>query len=255
MAQGPNYNLVLAGTLTPDAGGFVVPPVVNPSTYYVQDDWDTDASTADYTQVGNVVLAAVNAVSAPLMAASTQGVGYVNTSSTTAGGRVARSAAYGIVQSASINYRWRHLFYMPVASTAANTYTAFIGSFVAIGSANASDVPFAGPYISYTHGTNSGNWVMGSAVNNTRTTANSSTAPSLGAWNRLEIRLANGVYTFLVNDVSIGTVTDANVTASQANGQCASLGGIMIIPDGTNFTTNRVLMIDRSDYYVTGLTR
>lgn len=239
-----------------DKGGQFVPNVINTTTYYYSNDWDFLNAATGLVQNGNQVIGATNSVSAPLMANSTQGVGYVNTSSTTVGGYVTGPTAYNLIKSSTILYQWRILFYLPTASSSANRYTAYIGGFVGTGTANnANGGPFAGPYISYTDNGNSGNWVMGSGVNNTRTTANSSTAPANAAWNTLQINLNNGVYTYLVNGVNIGTVTDANITSSPANGQAASWGGIMILPDGTNFTTNRVVMIDRSDFWVTGLTR
>lgn len=252
-------NGVTVATL--DKGGQLIPSITDPSTMYFKYDWDWVGLGTAFTVGGNVVIAAVNSVSAPLMLNSTQGVGYCNTSSTVLGGYLCLPASYGLVKSASINYQWREIFYLPAASTSANRYTAYAGAFVGISAANTSNGPFAGPYIAYSDNLNSGNWVLGSAVNNTRTTANSSTAAVGNTWYTLQINLANGVYTYLIAPVgttplvSIGTVTDANIATTPANGQSACGGGIQIIPDGTNFTTQRTMMIDYSDYYVTGLAR
>lgn len=248
-----------------DKGGFVVPAGGTPSTRYFSYDWDMVALAATFTQNGSatsVVVGATNSVSAPLMAASSMGVAYVQTESTTQGGYVCLPSAYPLIASSTINYQWRILFYHPAASTAGNTYTSYIGGHVMTGTANNTCLPFAGPYISYSHGANSGNWVLGSAVNNTRTTGNSAVAATnyLGAWNILTISLANGTYTYTIanasgaNSQSLGTLADANITASVGSGRAAGAGGIAVIPDGANFTTARVLMIDRSDFWVTGLT-
>lgn len=241
---------------TVDTSGFIIPNKIDPPTYYFAYDWDWVSVAAAFAQNGNVVIAANNSVSAPLALASTQGVGYVNTSTTTAGGFCSLPSSCFVVKSTAINYQWRELFYMPAASSPTNRYTAFIGAFVATGLANNSNPgPVIGPYLAYSDNLNGGNWVMGNGVNGTRTTVNSLTAPTTNAWNILMITLANGVFTYTVNNVVIGTVTDANILTTPQNGQGASAGGMMIIPDGTNFTTQATLMLDRSDYYVTGLTR
>lgn len=240
---------------TMDVFGTVIPTAINPNSYYWATEWADSQAITQFSVGGTVStnydLAVFNFAIANN---STIGTAGVKTSSTTQGGRVCYPLSVGIVKSASINYRWRHIFYMPVASDATNPYTALIGSYVGVGSATSADVPFAGPYISYTHGTNGGNWVLGSGVNNTRTTTNSSTAPSFSAWSSLEIRLANGTYTFFINGVSVGTVVDANIATSPAAGQATTLGCIEIFPGGA-WTLARTVAIDRSDVYVTGLVR
>ncbi len=240
-----------------DKGGYLVPAIANPSTYYFAYDFDVATGTTNFTQNGNVAIGGINAVSAPLMAASNMGVGYANTSSTTAGGYLSL-LGYPVIASATINYQWRILFYHPAASTAANTYTSHIGACSFTGTANNTLAgAFAGPHITYSHGLNSGNWVLASSVGGTRTTTNSavSAAAALGAWNNLLITLANGTYTYTLNNVLLGTLADANILTTVANNQSTSPCGAAIVPDGTNFTTNRVLMIDRCDYWVTGLSR
>lgn len=260
-AAGNLLALQSAGTtvLSLDKGGSWVPPLIDPSTYYFCYDWDDNASGASFAQGGNTGFAAVNTISAPLMVASTQGVAYCQTTTTILGGYVGLPTAYGIVKSSTINYQWRILFYMPAASTSANRYTAYIGAFSGISAANTSNGPFSGPWISYSDNANSGLWTLGSSIGYNgaggRTTANSTTAPSFNAWNVLLITLANGTYTYTLNGTPLGTVVDANMLTTPTSSQSANAGGIQILPDGTNFTTARTLMIDRSDYYVTGLTR
>lgn len=243
------------GLSSVDRAGNTVPSFANPSTYYVCEEWDIDGAPTDYAQNGNVVITGVNTVNTPLQLSSSIGISYVNTSSTTAGGYVCRPLAYSIVKSTTINYQFRHLFYLPAASTALNRYSAYIGNFVVVGTANNTAVPFAGPYIAYSDNLNSGNWVLGSAVNNSRITGSSAAAVVPNTWNSLLITLNNGTYSYSLNGVSLGTLLDPGITPSPSSAQGVTLGGIMCIPDGTNFTTSRTLMIDRSDLYITGLSR
>lgn len=248
-----------ATVLSLDKGGNWLPPSIDPSTYYFFYDWDDNSAGASFAQGGSNGFAAVNGVSAPLMVASTQGVAYCQTTTTILGGYAGLPTSYGIVKSTTINYQWRVLFYMPLASTSTNRYTAYIGAFAGISAANTSNGPFAGPWISYSDNANSGLWVLGSSIGYNgaggKTTANSSTAPSFNAWNVLLITLANGTYTYTLNGSLLGTVVDGNMLTTPTVNQAANAGGIQILPDGTNFTTARTLMIDRSDYYVTGLVR
>lgn len=239
---------------TVDTAGTLVPAAINPSTYYVVEEFDR--TTTGYSVAGsagtNYNIATPNAISAAFFTTSTLGGAYVATSSSSAGGFVFAGMSQNIVKSSTINYQWRFLFYVGTLSDATNPYTLIIGGPV-MGAATTGSLPITGPYLSYTHGTNSGRWVMGSATNTAQTTANSSVAAATG-WHSLTISLANGTYTYTLDGASLGTVADANMVTTVANNQGASLGGICIIPGGA-FTTARYAAIDRCDYYVTGLSR
>lgn len=244
-----------------DAYGNLVPSAIDPGAFYTYFDWDTSNAGTGYSANGNTVNGACNSVSAPLMLNSTQSVAYVNTISTTSGGYLATGGAYAMVKQAAITYQWRHIFYVPTASSSTNRYSAFAGSSSYTGTANNSNSgPFAGPYVKYRDNVNSGNWVMGNSVAGTLTEANSSVAVVGNKWYTLVITMNNAVFSYSIAQVgstlaALGTVTDTNVTTTPSNNCFSVMGGIMIIPDGTNYTTQSNLMIDRSDYYVTGLTR
>lgn len=241
-----------------DGSGAIIPLNIDPTTYYYVNDFVDVQVAGNYNQAGNVVVAGANSVSAPLSIPSTVGVLYVNTSSATAGGYCCMPFSVCYVKSAVITYQWRYLFYLPAASISTNRYTAYVGGFWATGAATQAGFGVAGgPFLKYSDNVNSGNWVMGSSTNaGTLTTVNSSTAALPGAWNSAVITLANGVYTFTVNGVVLGTVADTNLTATSPTvNQNAGAGGIAILPDGTNYTTQRTMMLDRLDFYVTGLTR
>lgn len=239
-----------------DVGGFNVPASINPSTYFVAEEFDRPFAT--YSAFGsngtNVNLAIPNALTAPVLGTSNISGAYVATSSTTQGGSIAAAATLNIVKSTTINYQWRLLFYVGTLSDATNPYTLLVGAYVTTNATAAAHLPVTGPYMSYTHTANAGRWVLGTATNSVRITSNTTTAVASG-WHTLTITLANGVYTFVLNGASIGTVTDTNMSTSVTSAQGASIGAISIVPDGAAWTTARSALIDRSDFYVTGLSR
>lgn len=240
---------------TVDAGGMVVPAVINTTSFYVAEEFDR--TTTSYFVAGtnslNYNIAIPNGVSAAIFTPSTLGGAYVGTTTATQGGCVVAAQSINIVKSTTINYQWRFSFYVGTLSDATNPYTLVVGGMV-LGNATGPGVtPFAGPYISYTHSTNSGRWVLGSATGSVQTTANSTTAVTSG-WHTLTISLANGVYTYVVDGATLGTVNDTNLSTSVTNTQGASIGGIVITPTSA-FTTARYAAIERCDFYVTGLSR
>jgi hypothetical protein len=238
-----------------DSSGTWVYSSINPNSYYIVNEWDNDQAVVNYTQSGAPIVNAFNSVTQPLVTSSNIGVAYCQTQSTTAGCYISHPGTV-LIKSSTILYQWRVIFYLPAASTGANRYTAYVGGCQFTGvSTNALTGPMGGGYIKYSDNLNSGNWVMGAAVNSVQTTSNSAVAAVPGSWNRLVITLNNGTYSYSVNGVSLGTLADGNLLTAVTANQLSANGGIAIVPDGTNFTTARTLMIDRSDFYVTGLSR
>lgn len=239
-----------------DKYGNGVPTNPNTASYYFTDEFEHINNLSGYFYAGGNYATGVNAITAPFITASSPGVIYVNTSSATQGGIVAGVGAYPIVKSATINYQWRVRFYMPAASTSANRYIAYIGAVAGSGTPTPGYNPFAGPYIAYTDNANSGFWTLNSAISSSTVSASTTVAPGFSAWHNLTIALANGVYTFTMDGVSLGTVSDATrMATSPATGQTASYVSIVIVPDGTNYTTQESLAIDRADVLITGLAR
>jgi hypothetical protein len=242
-----------------DAGGLVVPAAINPSTFYVAEEFDrtsTSYSTAG-TNGTNYNFAPVNTISAAIFGASNLGGAYLGTTTTAQGGYIAAGASLNIVKSSAITYQWRGMFYVGTLSDATNPYTLLVGGWIINGSATTASTPLCGPYLSYTHGANSGRWVLGSAwwngASSTQTTANSTTAVTTG-WHTYTITLANGVYTYAVDGATLGTVTESSMLTTPNNNQSASIAAIAILPGGA-WTTARYAAIDRADFYVTGLSR
>ena len=146
-------------------------------------------------------------------------------------------------------HTWRMCFSMPTqASALGNRYTFAVGAFLATaGSLN------NGPYITYSDNVNSGKWVLNSAHGAVQITVNSTVAvPSPGSWNTLVIVGIAGVFTFTLNGVSLGTVTDTNYTAGI--GQPVVTHGSMSLCAAT-FTSVTYCGMDSCDYTLTGLTR
>ena len=238
-----------------DQYGNGIPTGINTESYYAVEEFDKYTISA-YINAGNAVgPSGSNSVNTTLATSNVQGMAYANTSSTVLGGFVSTVASLAPVKSATINYQWRAYFRTPTtASSSTNRYTVYIGGMVFTGASNTA-TPLGGPYIKYSDNVNSGNWVLGDAVNGTQTTTNASVAPTFATWNSLTITLANGVFTYVLNGTTLGTVTDANLATTVSLNQGACIGGVAIIPDGTNWTAAQYVAIDRADYYVTGLTR
>lgn len=243
-------------TATLDASGQVIPSTIDPSTlYWVNDFIDYQSG---YNGGGTSGYQATNALMAPLLAPTTIGIIYAGTSSSSAGGYYSTCpGSVPFMKSSTTNYQWRWIFRMPPASSGTNRYTVIVGGCNFTGAINTTNTTpvQGGPFLQYSDNLNSGKWVIGSAVNSVMTTANTSTVPNLNAWNLATCTLVNGTYTFVVNGVNIGTVTDANISTSPAVNQGATLGGIAILPDAVGFTTAAYVLLDRADLYVTGLTR
>lgn len=253
---GAGIGAAVGGVLraTIDAGGYLIPAIGDPSTFYQCEDFVGVAAgnNAGYSQIGTVQVAFPGfGFATP----STMGMIYAGTSSTTQGGYIGTVLALNIVKSTTINYQWRFIFYLQNVSTSTNRFTAYVGGIVGTSTAtNTNPGPFAGPYLAYSDNLNSGDWVMGSGIANVRTTGNSSVAATTG-WHNLTITLANGTYTYVLDGTSLGTVADSNMVTTTASNQAATIGGVQCIPDGSHFTTASMIALDRADIYITGLSR
>ena len=98
---------------------------------------------------------------------------------------------------------------IPTLSVAAQTFTVQIG----IEDGNAAGLPANGIFFSYTHGTNSGQWVGVSRAGSTSTPINSSVAVVAGQWYELraEINAARTVIEYYIDGVLIGTNNASNI--------------------------------------------
>jgi hypothetical protein len=252
-----NQNAILGGNVTLphatlDTNGVMVPAQINNESYYWSDDFASALCSAIYLNSGNF---SCNPTSTPgALTPSTIGVLQTYTSSATQGGGVSGGTSIITVKSTAITYQWRIMFYLPTASTSTNRYIAYIGS-VNSNTSNSSYTPYSGFYLKYSDNVNSGNWVLGSAVNGTQTTTSTSTAATNG-WHKLSATLVNGTYTYVLDGVTLGTVTDTNIpTTVSSGGAWTGLFGAVMVPDGTNWTAQQYLTVDRADFYMTGLSR
>lgn len=153
--------------------------------------------------------------SATLTAASTLGIGIggirLSTGTTNAGwayigdGNFANSVWLG---NGETTIEWRAK--LTTLSDGTETYTARAG-LIDAGNGNGTD----GVFFRYTHGTNSGNWVLVARANNAETTTNSSIAAST-SWVllRIVVNAAGTSAEFFVNGTSAGTVASGLPTAS-----------------------------------------
>lgn len=244
----PNGDLTLnnltTGT-TPALGS------VNPQMYYRYDECDNYNTLSQFFSVNGSTNANTNSTPMGQVTSPSNhpGVLAVAMTSSAAGGAITGFIDGFYKKSASITWRWRVAFQMPtVASSAGNRYVFNVGSF----NYNAT-APWAGQYISYSDNVNSGNWVLNSSVGaGTITSANSSTAaPAAGTWHVLATTLVNGVFTYVLDGTTLGTVTDTNVTTS--DNWVTYSGSIQIIP--SSFTTNTYAFMDSYDILVTGISR
>jgi fibronectin-binding autotransporter adhesin len=236
---------------THDTAGVLAPSQINQESVYFADEFMGSVSTGSYTVSGNTDNNINHTIS--ILSPSTQGVLQTWTSSATQGGGVSSGSEVVVVKSSAITYQWRSLFYLPTASTSTNRYIAYIGAIQA-NTATSTYAPFGGAYIKYSDNVNSGNWVLGSAVSATLTTTNSVVAATTG-WHKLTITLVNGTFTYVLDGVTLGTVTDTNILTTVASGAFAQGFGAVMVPDGTNWTAIQYLTVDRADLYVTGLSR
>lgn len=224
---------------------------VNPATYYRYDECDNYNTLSQFFSVNGTVGANSNSTPVGNATSSVSHPGILSVSMT---GSAAGGAITGLIngiyrKSATITWQWRVTFQMPtVASTSANRYTLNVGSF----NYNAT-APWAGPYISYNDNVNSGNWVLNSSYGaGTITSTNTAIAvPAVGTWHVLAITLVNGLFTYVLDGTTLGTVNDTNLTAGDQ--WCTFAGSIQIAP--SSFTTNTYAFIDSYDILVTGISR
>jgi hypothetical protein len=261
-AQNANFagNVTIPGTLNVpgaavNAAGSV-PTVVDTNMIYVREDFlGWAAGSAKFTGVGSVSSGGIGLSGGGANTASqAMGLNIGNASAST-GGYISASTAIPVSKSATITWQWRIYFMFPtnVYSTAANRYTFYVGGYRA--NTSAPYAPTNGPYISYSDNVNSGNWLLGSATGGTLTTANSAVgAPALASWNALTITLVNGTYTYILNGVTLGTVTDTNITTTPASGS-TSAGGAITLINGGAWTTLNYTAVNAWDLLITGLNR
>ena len=111
--------------------------------------------------------------------------------------------------------------YVGTLSDGTDTYTLYAGL-----TSGADFVePNDGYYFLYTHGTNSGNWVVKTAAAGSRTTGNSTTAVAANTWYRLKIivNAANTSVSFYVNDALLTNGTLAATMPTQRFGAAVSI--------------------------------
>jgi hypothetical protein len=118
---------------------------------------------------------------------------------------VSPSSATTVTMAFGVGYTLHECwFYLGQLSDGTNTFTIRSGFGNTVSTAAVTD----GAYLSYTHGTNSGQWQYITTSNSVSTTSNSSTAAATG-WNKLTVvcNAAGTSVEFFVNDVSLGTNT------------------------------------------------
>jgi hypothetical protein len=236
-----NGNVSLAGKFVPNA--------INTATYYRFDDYDSYISLNVNFSVSGTVFANANATGYPLTAINHPGLISIELTDASTKAYIASPINMYMVKSSTITYQWRMLFLFPSQlSTSGNRYVFNIGVFGIISAA-----PAAGAYLSYTDNVNSGNWVLVSNyANGNLTTTNTSTAvPSVSTWHNLTITLVNGVYTYILDGSTLGTVTDGNLPG----GANWLAGGASIALFPSSYTANTFAFLDASDTLITGLTR
>lgn len=125
---------------------------------------------------------------------------------------------------------------VPVLSTAGVTYTVQIG----LQDGNAFGAPVNGIYFTYTHGTNSGQWVGTSRSASVSTSVNSAAAVVINQWDKLrcEINAAGTSVSFYVNAILIGIVS-TNIPLSTIG-----MRPIFQIDKGSSTATSSVLAAD-----------
>lgn len=125
---------------------------------------------------------------------------------------------------------------VPVISTAVITYTVQIG----LQDGNAFGAPVNGIYFTYTHGTNSGQWVGTCRSASVSTSVNSAAAVAINQWDKLrcEINAAGTSVSFYVNSILIGIVT-TNIPLS-----VIGMRPIFQIDKGSSTATSSTLSAD-----------
>lgn len=232
-----------------------VPSQINTETLYWADDFTNFYSTGSiYWWNGNTQTGPATAF-ASYLSAGNIGLAEVYTNSATQGGNLTNRSTVPLVKSSAVTMQWRSMFLLPQLSTSTNRFTIYIGGDSSTANGTNAYAPAQGPSIKYCDNVNSGNWVLESGIGGTMTTTNSSVAATAG-WHTLTITLNNGVYTFVLDGVTLGTVSDANMpTTVNAGNAMAALFSMVIVPDGTDYTTVSYLVADRADFYATGLSR
>jgi hypothetical protein len=225
---------------------------VNPQMYYRYDECDNYSSLSQAFSVNGTVGANTNSTPQGNITAGSNHPGtlVVSTTSSVSGGAITGLINGFYKKSSVITWRWRVNFQMPTqVSTVSNRYVFNVGSF----NYNAT-APWAGPYISYSDNLNSGNWTLNSSfAAGTTTTVNSATAaPAAGTWHVLAITLVNGVFTYVLDGTTLGTVTDTNLPTTEGN-WVAYAGSIQLIP--SSYTSATYAFMDSYDILVTGISR
>lgn len=244
-----------------DQYGNAIPGVIDVGTFYQAYDFvetNTVYATGNAGANSGAMIANGTGSGTQLtgLTANYPGVMYAFTSSSSAGGNAWGPNSIGITKSSVITWQWRILFMMPtLLSTAANRYTLYLGA-VSFAPGN---VLQSGPFLTYTDNVNGGNWVLNSGCSTgpttqTITSVNTAVAvPAASTWHQLMITLVNGVYTFVLDETTLGTVTDANIVTNSFIG--VSGGASIGMYPNTAWTTLTLACVDRADLLITGLSR
>jgi hypothetical protein len=125
---------------------------------------------------------------------------------------------------------------IPTLSTGAITFTAQVG----LQDTNAIGAPANGVYFSYTHGTNSGQWVGTSRASSTSSSVNSAVAVTANQWYllRAEINAAGTSISFYIDDALIGSVT-TNIPVSTTG-----MRPLFQMDKGSTSNQSRILAVD-----------
>lgn len=131
-----------------------------------------------------------------------------------------------------IVFEWRVM--LPVLSTAGTRYGVYVGfkNGVAIGD------PTNGIYFLYCDNINSGLWRGVCRDTSAESVVNSAIAPVAGTWTKLKVEIiANNTVEFFIDEVSIGTYTGVNVTAT-------ALRPVVQIEKRSTSTTSSIVYVD-----------
>lgn len=160
---------------------------------------------------------------------------------TTTTGRSGLLGTSNAVQLGALETVYQGMAYLPILSTAGETYTVRFG----LGdSVAAESVDFIG--FRYTHGTNSGRWQGVTRSNSTESTVDTGVAAVAATWVKfgLRVNMAGTSVQFYVDDVATGAAITTNIPTG-ASRLLTYLPGFIIKSAGT---TARSLLVDRYAY-------
>lgn len=199
--------------------------------------WQTSTSGTGAAQAGNI-------------AAESNAFGVTSlTTGTTGTGRVSISLAGSHFSQGLIDYTWR--IRIPTLSNGTQTFTLYVGfgNTLAVTATNIVN----GVYFTYTNSVNSGNWVLNTSNNSSRSTSNTAVAATTGYVKlRIVVAADGGSAEFFIDGTSVGTITSATTIPITTARQCgpilkmeksAGATGSLVYADlfmaTVNFTTSR----------------